>query len=466
MKPINLENNDNKIPTSSNCIILESLGIDCSVIEDENLGATITNMLEQMVYLLDAFSIKTYDAKCLGDDCGPKTFEEVFQMLMDAICNLSPEEVIVICDTCLLNIDNCIVVNESININDYIVLIGEKICELQTTITTLSNEVENHEIRITALENTDAPQIPFGPVEAVCSLNPQTTDIVTLTKAFDKMFCAFEAFHGDPSLIDGKLDLACQILPDGEVPPIYATNTYANILSRLWTATCLLRTELVALTENCCGGAPVGCPGEDFVIDFSRNADVVSLGVTGSLTAGYIEGSSFVTVTDINNVVYTENVIVSNYIGSTIQITVPNTLDLTDTFVVDIEIITLNVSLGAIECSSIYTETLYNVICATIIDVFVLFNEINFGLVYNENVSTDYVITLSDGITPVVQNLTVNSPSTTLVTFGSLLPETEYTLTIVTLAPNLDPIVCEEEIYTTPAAPCSAAFTLSIDGLV
>ena len=470
MKPINLENNENNIPTSSNCVILESLGIDCSIIEDNDLGATLTNALEQMIYLYDTLNIKTYKTKCFGDDCSPKTFEEVFQMVMDAICDLAPEEVVTVCNSCVLSIDDCLTLGPvDININDYIILIGEKICELQSEIIAINETIESHETRIQALENTDFIEIPFQPVEAICSLNPQTTDIVTLTKAFEKMFCVFSEFHGDPKSIKLQLqELDCEILPSGQSSAFPNDGDYAGTLSQLWEAACILRTELIALKDNCCGaGGPVeGCPGEDFVIDFSRDGSQIDLGVTGSLTSGYMEGTSVVTVTDVNNDTYSENVIVSNFSGSTITINVPNTLDVSDTLVVDIEIITLNISLGGIPCSSIYTETLYNVICASISGEIVSSEEIGFSLSYNSNVSTDYVIELTDGVTTFTENVTMSVPSTVPVLFDNLIPETEYTLTLTTLAPNNDVVVCTENQYTTQEPPCDAAISLQIDGLV
>ena len=472
MKPINLENNENNIPTSSNCVILESLGIDCSIIEDNDLGATLTNALEQMIYFYDTLKIDTYKTKCFGDDCSPKTFEEVFQMVMDAVSALAPEEVVIVCNSCIIETDPCISedVDFTMEISEYVDEIVTRFCRLQGIVFfSLDRRLDTNEVRISALENADFIEIPFQPVEAICSLNPQTTDIVTLTKAFEKMFCVFSEFHGDPETIKLQLQgLVCEILPSGQTSAFPNDSNYASTITRLWEATCILRTELIALKDNCCGaGGPIeGCAGEDFVIDFSRDGSQIDLGVTGSLTSGYMEGSSFVTVTDVNNDVYTENVIVNNYSGSTITINVPNTLDVSDTLVVDIEIITLNISLGGIPCSSIYTETLYNVLCATISGEIVSSESIAFSLSYSANVSTDYVIELTDGITTFTENVNMSVPSTVPVIFDNLIPETEYTLTLTTLAPNNDVVVCAENQYTTQEPACDAALNLQIDGLV
>jgi hypothetical protein len=471
MKPINLENNEDNIPTSSNCIILGSLGVDCSIIDEGNLGVTVTNALEQMIYLSDTLNINTYKARCFDEDCNPRSFEEVFQLVMDAVCNLEPEEVVTVCNSCIIETDDCVGsdISLTMEINDYVNEIALRLCSLeQVVINSLLLNVSDNEERIKDLENADTNEIQFNEVLAICSLNPQTTDVITLTKAFEKMLCFFTEFHGEASTLDSDLNIPCEIFPTGHVPTIYQQNDYASILEQLWDATCLLRIDLVALKAVCCGaGDPVeGCLGENFEVVFSRDANQISLDITGSLTAGYIESGSFVTVTDINGLVYTENVIVNNYTGSTFVVTVPNTLDLLDTFIINIEIITLNVSLGSIPCSAIYTETLYNIDCGNISNVLVSFDELAFSLIYNGASSTDFVIELTDGITTFTNNITIASPSSQPLLFSGLNSETDYTLTVTTLDPNSNIIVCGTEDHTTLATPCITPSNLSIDLIV
>lgn len=145
-KPTNLSSNNGCVPTASTCIIWQGKDIDCLEICK---GASIDDVIHELGCLIctikDQLDVDTYDLTCFNlAACDiPHTFRELMQFMLEITCQVQDayltgdsEGTTTIGGVPSVSVASCFQgqLGNSALITDYIMAIGEKVCELSGTV--------------------------------------------------------------------------------------------------------------------------------------------------------------------------------------------------------------------------------------------------------------------------------------------------------------------------------------------
>jgi len=117
----------------------------------------------KLIWEFDDFNIQA---------CGPQNFQELIQFLITQICELQGVTVVPTkeqtCPDCVVTVAECFVTGNqtTMQLVDYVNLIGERICSLITEISLINLQITDILIRVTALENEPSPTftLPIFPL--------------------------------------------------------------------------------------------------------------------------------------------------------------------------------------------------------------------------------------------------------------------------------------------------------------
>jgi len=162
-KPSNLKSKAPCVSSSSSCITWQGEDIDCI---DICRGTSLDDVIRQLGCLLcvlkDQLDVDTYDLTCFNlSACDiPHTFRELMQFLLDLVCQLNslilsgggPE--VVISGIPSVSVASCLqgILGNSALITDYIMEIGQLVCDQQTIIANQQAAIEQLLSRVTVLE--------------------------------------------------------------------------------------------------------------------------------------------------------------------------------------------------------------------------------------------------------------------------------------------------------------------------
>lgn len=338
MKPKN--KTTNCLPTSSNCIVWEGPNINCI-----NLckGDTITDVVYKLAILIcdlkDKLDLTDLDLSCLVENCQlcdepNKALSNVLTLLINKVCTLedaiaalepggegnSYTEPILNLPSCLQYVNNQGQTVTQLIHNQFSLTLATKICQLNSTVTSNTNTINNHETRITALENQSPVSIPQITPNCVLPKTPQDIDDVVFE--LEKKYCELQTTLGSNiQLLDaaGKQCLNLGQQNAFSIPgTISSINGWKNVISNfsdsinnLWITVCDLRAGIAAL-KDCCSAGVGNCL--DFILGFTAAAnntrDTVTLFLAGltNIPAGYgdcTQLGSLVRITDTTGNVYT-----------------------------------------------------------------------------------------------------------------------------------------------------------------
>jgi hypothetical protein len=327
MKPLNLDNRPCS-PVSSNCVIWQGPTLDCiNLCTGDTISDVVAKMAQELCTLLDQTNVTNYDLSCLGiTACGPKDFQALIQLLIDKICELNnvnttdPGGTRGTCPDCLIDVAACLaeeVGQPTLQLVDYVELIGNKICSLIDQIGELAVLINNLDIRVTALEDADAPIFTLPAINTGClqdyitgSPATATIDLVLNELVNDPTigYCALIGATGLPAQIQAAVQSQC--IADSDQPlsalPTVTTfsafyagswvtsgnlNTAAEAINNLWIALCDLRDYVAAGF-----GQSVVAAGEGITV----TSVTVGTTTTYTVTNDYLE--SFVANLTINDV--------------------------------------------------------------------------------------------------------------------------------------------------------------------
>jgi hypothetical protein len=141
MKPLNLDNKPCS-PISSNCVVWQGPDIPCiKLCTGDTVSDVVSAMATELCTILDTLKVSNYDLTCFNlQACGPEDFQALIQFLITKICELegvTPEtKDIPTCPDCVVSVAECFVTGTqtTMQLVDYVQLIGEKICNLITEI--------------------------------------------------------------------------------------------------------------------------------------------------------------------------------------------------------------------------------------------------------------------------------------------------------------------------------------------
>lgn len=179
MKPLNLDNSPCS-PTSSNCVIWQGPDLGCiKLCKGDTISDVVAKLATELCTILDQLNVDNYDLTCFNSSaCPPVDFQALIQFLIDHICALegitpgtNPNTST--CPDCVVSIAPCFVIGSqtTMQLTDYVQMIGERVCELITDITGLQLQINNIDARVTVLENTPTAVFTLPSIIVNCTLS-------------------------------------------------------------------------------------------------------------------------------------------------------------------------------------------------------------------------------------------------------------------------------------------------------
>jgi hypothetical protein len=367
-------NQEGCTPISSNCVIWQGPDIPCiTLCKGDSISDVTAKLAQQLCDLLAQLDISTFDLTCFNPNCpNPTNVHELLQFILDRICKIegcvfedccqgdpNSGKCCKIhatstdgsgCPQCVVNVAPCLQPTDPITgdiiiqmqLLDYITLIGNTICSLVQTISTIQATLVDFESRISYIEaNCCSELIPptRSPLSSfllptVCVIpnpGPAGTPIDQVVIALEKAFCELRAATGLPSEIfnailaqcanlDSSPSLANPIVAMSGLPGWVTQGNYtneANSINNMWLTICDLRAAVQNIQNTCCG---VGC--DSLVVQMSATLSGATLTVffSGTNPGGFVDcfpSGNTLTITDGYGAQYVINVPVLTNLNST-----------------------------------------------------------------------------------------------------------------------------------------------------
>ena len=323
MLPIK-NNNDQSAcdPVSSNCVIWQGPDIPCiDLCHGDSISDVTAKLAAELCDVLNLVDITQYDISCFSPVCPAFTdFSDLVQFMIDKLCELetccnaetpsTPG-----CPECILTIAACFqYVNElgdtvtTMNIDDYVRAIGNRVCTLQSTVTALESTVANHESRITYIENNCCNTTPGTANITVPSscLDPSLSNIpiATFAQNLEDAFCNLQNSTGSPATILANITPSCFVTQPpqslenlGQPIPNYNSNNFATIsgsLANAWAMICDMYQAIEAIQNTCCA---ITCDDLDITFQsITTSSPNILITTVGNIPTGWSECGSGSTI--------------------------------------------------------------------------------------------------------------------------------------------------------------------------
>ncbi len=268
MKPLNLDNKPCS-PISSNCVIWQGPDIPCiKLCTGDTVSDVVFKLATELCTIIDQLDVSNYDLSCFDlASCTPQTFQELLQFLIEQICAAQgitvPDGKVIGCPDCLVSVAPCFQTGgqTTMQLVDYVQMIGERVCSIIDQINQLINQVNNLEIRVEILENTPPPVFTLPSIEVECTLsdgiivggNSYPIDQILDALINDPVYgyCALTGATGLPADILSAVASQCitgtdstLTDPDLTYSAAYAPNwvnsplTVADAITNIWLVLC------------------------------------------------------------------------------------------------------------------------------------------------------------------------------------------------------------------------------------
>lgn len=298
MKPLNYDNSPCS-PISSNCVIWQGPDLHCiKLCAGDTVSDVVANLATELCTIMEQLDITNYDLSCFNlVSCPPNTFEALIQFLIEKICSLegisndpnSGNKSLsgTGCPDCLVSVASCFIVNNitSMQLIDYVNIIGQRVCDILTTITELQNQINELDVRVSVLENATAPTFTMPTILVDCTLQSSSPgpfigaggaataiDLVLSALINDDTYgyCALRTSLGLPAALQNAV--ARQCITSSSTSLVYGTpmataytgiwigspTTIADTLTDMWISICdifvylstILTRTVVAAGEN------------------------------------------------------------------------------------------------------------------------------------------------------------------------------------------------------------------------
>lgn len=507
MKPLNIDDPGCNY-TTSNCVIWQGPDIPCiNLCKGDTVSHVVYKLATELCKILEVLNINAYDLSCFNlTSCKPEDFKQLFQFLLDRVCKLeqcagcvpdcngntqpgNPQNGAAGCPDCLVPIASCFYFTDprtgdqitALQLTEYVTLIGNTMCTILEALGISQGTINNHEVRITQLEEVTSQPPPqnLPSIVPVCVLPAELTSIDTVLIALEAQFCALRSATGMPDLILANIAKQCIGLTEDQAlngsgvtmgalqgwSPV--VSNMAQALGNMWLTICDMRQAIKNIQLNCC---PTGCAGIELNLFASLQGDTITIYPTGTIPNGFLQcsGSTQVQISDSQGGSATFNL---NLIGSlnnptgvtfSLQGTPINTaLDLT----VVMQPCLNNQSTNA-TCQSYLSYTVVNnASCPA-----VTFQTSQGTIFYNFTSQTGdftYNVQLWDAMGATMisnQVLVVNGVQPVAGQFSSLSPGTIYKIRLVinpTACPECEPVSCPFSTLTTNPPTCPAPEAVS-----
>ena len=267
MKPLNLDNKPCS-PISSNCVVWQGPDIPCiELCTGDTVSDVVSQMATELCTILDTLKVSNYDLTCFNlQACGPEDFQALIQFLIEKICEnegIVPEtKDVPTCPDCVVSVAECFVTGNqtTMQLVDYVQLIGEKVCSLVTSILEIEAQITSIVDRVIVLENAPPPTFTIPQVALTeCNLSatvtaPGSYDVDVLLGALinDSIYgyCALINATGLPADIIGAVASQEPCITEATTSVDKGTpygaepgwadepNTVADAISNIWIVLC------------------------------------------------------------------------------------------------------------------------------------------------------------------------------------------------------------------------------------
>lgn len=465
MIPVNNKNIAPCSPVSSNCVIWQGPDIPCiGICNGDTVSDVVGKLGDELCDLINGTCQCNPDLTGLDLNClpvsTPLNLEAVLQAIIDYVCSLSPGG-----NAPLPNIQlpTCLRYNDPLGnpvtqlpLDQFAVLLGNKVCVILSDITNLQVALTALQARVTILENCVLPCVPSGPsggdfdVMSDCLFPGTLVPISQLVLALEDSFCLFRSAVGSVTQINAAVSAQCLF---GSTPRLSGAGNYGGVQGWVstpttlaesninqWLVLCDLYAAVKDIKDNCC---VTGCAGVVFDVQYStvdQNADGVVEAIkfifTGStIPAGFSDCGGFttMTITDSNGSSITQVINVASLASSPAGITVALT-GLNTLAAVNVQI-PFCMSDGTSQCSDKQTLIIpLNIPCPTVTATAVL-SDINVSFSNTLGTGVTYSIVAIDTLTGASLGSTVitNPGPTVAHTFGGAIGGRTYNI-IVTVS--------------------------------
>lgn len=340
MKPLNNDDPGCNF-TTSNCVIWQGPDIECiKLCKGDTVSDVVYKLATELCGVLDILKISNYELGCFNiTSCAPKDFEALINFLIGRICQLeacnpdcvspcvtngtTPTRAPIVtgsgCPDCVVAIAPCFYyINQfgdqvtTMQLTDYVLTIGNYLCNISSQITTINLTLNSYGIRITELENAPPPAYIPPTVIPSCVLPSVPQQMNVLLGALETQFCQLRQSTGLPNDIYSSIAYQCTAL-NTEIAlngsgstmaslPGWTTNVtnLAESFGNMWLTLCDMRQAIKTIQLNCC---PSGCDGIALTLYASISGDTLSVFVNGTIPSGFLQCSTLGTqfrVTDSN----------------------------------------------------------------------------------------------------------------------------------------------------------------------
>jgi len=489
MEPTNV--NETCSPISSNCIVWQGADIPCIGLCK---GATVTDVVAalatELCTIMDAFDVSNYDLECLNLGCAPKDFQELIQLLITRICALeetTPSEGSTVSSETTMIPIGCLEILYELEgkdsqgdeitekpIAEYAEILGKRICELLTNVSTNTTAITILDERITTLENVEESESALSVLTPVCVLDEEPTALDVVVIALETQFCELRDRTGTPEDINSAFTSVCvgikdsdQLTGTGKMSEIDkwigSPANMAQSFNNLWLTICDIRSAISSIQTNCC---ETGCS----TIDLDVTAVILSLtelriDFTGSIPAGFTDA------------VGGSNLILTDATGTAVALTIALKGDYYDSgtsYVINLAAEGLDGSTDvSIKTTYNLTDNIAGISCGNVVQSIALGTDTcpdliitptNFATSYSFNWlgatdgSVNVIIRLLDAVTDAILQaesyaITSSNPSGA---FATLTDDTQYKMQAV-----INGIACTAETFTTPDYPCGSPTMLT-----
>jgi hypothetical protein len=444
---------------SSNCVVWQGPDIPCiNLCNGDTISDVIAKLAEELCALTNAVAsepdLSGLDLLCVLPDgqSDPTSLEEILQLIINAVCGVNSETLRYSLPDIQLG---CLAYGSvtALPLDEYAVLVGNKVCDILSTITIIQTTLSNHESRLIVLENCVLPcsanTVNEAQVISSCVLpGGSLVNASVLLLAIETAFCNLQNAVGTPALISTAINAQCIFGNDtllsgtgtySSIPGwVTNVNTLAESNKNLWLVVCDMYKAIQDIQLNCCPGAcdsvtfgyttsvvnnPVGIP-QNLNLNFT----------TSSIPAAYNDcaGSTSVSIIDSFGVSSSTTVNVTSLQNNPAGVSIPfGSLNPYGNLTINVDFCVTD---GKNTCSEKKTSSVISEIpCPPSINTTnITTDSVDVTFSNYLGVTATYVITAEDTATGIITATeTVNSPgATVLETLTGLASGTEYSISV------------------------------------
>jgi len=507
--PTNKDNQSGCDNISSNCVIWQGPDIPCiKLCKGDTISDVTAKLAQQLCDMLDQLEISTLDLSCFNLVCpAPSDMQGFMQLLIDRICALescceqgggTPSVSSVgNCPDCIVNVAACFQVTNGIGdvvstmqLSDYVNLIGRRVCALVNQISTMDSTLRDHEQRITTIEQTccNEQQDPEILIPSSClQTGPPPTGgwpIEVILQTLETAFCELRSATGVPASVYQAIARQCAALdlspsmafPSSNMASLPGWVTQANYtslsdsVSNMWLTICDLRAAVLTIQNTCCN---VGCNDVTVILTANLNEGATQLNIclSGSALPGFQDcspGGNLLTIQDaLGNSYSTYIPVISNLNQPCVAISLAATpLNPAANFTITLNGCWNDIANG-VSCGNVITYILENTVNCPSVIYTPSYTQVGYS--FNNVTVTPiiYTIELWNGAgTSMISSQVVSNPAVGTVsgTFSTgITPSSTYKLRVKVTINDADTF-CPFTSVTTLALACAAATDVEADG--